>query len=160
MTSSNGNIFRVTGPLCGEFPSQRPVTRGFDVSLICALINGWVNNRAAGDLRRHRAHYDVAVMHYIISPVSLLIGKVIISQPITVIKACVTGPFVIIGFPSQGLGNGGNAQSILILWRHHKKKKPSKLGPIDHVGDKAIKMSSHEYRESYWSSYFHNRIPY
>ena len=37
MTSSNGNIFRVTGPLCGEFtgpgefPTQRPVTRTFDV---------------------------------------------------------------------------------------------------------------------------------
>ena len=37
MTSSNGNIFRLTGPLCGEFtgpgefPTQRPVTRGFDV---------------------------------------------------------------------------------------------------------------------------------
>ena len=37
MTSSNGNIFRVTGPLCGEFigpsefPTQRPVMRTFDV---------------------------------------------------------------------------------------------------------------------------------
>ena len=37
MTSSNGNIFRVTDPLCGEFtgpgefPTQRPVTRSFDV---------------------------------------------------------------------------------------------------------------------------------
>ena len=37
MTSSNGNIFRVTGPLCGEFtgpgefPTQRPVTRSFDI---------------------------------------------------------------------------------------------------------------------------------
>ena len=37
MTSSNGNIFRVTGPLCGEFtgpgefPTQRPVTRSFHV---------------------------------------------------------------------------------------------------------------------------------
>ena len=37
MTSSNGSIFRVTGPLCGEFsslgefPTQRPVTRSFDV---------------------------------------------------------------------------------------------------------------------------------
>ena len=29
-------------------------------SLIC--INGWVNHREAGDLRRHRAHYDVIVM--------------------------------------------------------------------------------------------------
>ena len=31
MTSSNGNIFRVRGLLCGEFPTQRPVTRSFDV---------------------------------------------------------------------------------------------------------------------------------
>ena len=36
MTSSHGNIFRVTGHLCGEFtgtgefPTQRPVTRSFD----------------------------------------------------------------------------------------------------------------------------------
>ena len=25
-------------------------------------MNGWVNNGEAGDLRRHRAHYDVTVM--------------------------------------------------------------------------------------------------
>ena len=31
-------------------------------SLICAWINGWVNNREAGDLRRNRAHYDAIVM--------------------------------------------------------------------------------------------------
>ena len=29
---------------------------------ICAWTNGWVNNRDAGDLRRHRDHYDVTVM--------------------------------------------------------------------------------------------------
>ena len=86
MTSSNGNIFRNTGPLCGEFtgpgefPSQRPVTRSFDVFFDLhnwisvlerlwsgtrghqSLLNAWVNNREAGDLRRHRAHYNVIVM--------------------------------------------------------------------------------------------------
>ena len=31
-------------------------------SLICARINGWVNNREAGDLRRYRGHYDITVM--------------------------------------------------------------------------------------------------
>ena len=60
-------IFRVTGHLCGEFtgefPAQRPVTRSFDVlPLIYTWMNGWVNSREAGDLRRHRAHYDVIVM--------------------------------------------------------------------------------------------------
>ena len=54
-------------PLCGEFTgpgevsTQRPVTRSFD-ALICVWINGWVNNREAGDLRRQRGHYDVIVM--------------------------------------------------------------------------------------------------
>ena len=56
MTSSNGNIFRVTGPLCGEWRGA------LMFSLICASINGWVNNREAGDLRRQRGHYDVIVM--------------------------------------------------------------------------------------------------
>ena len=46
MTSSNGNIFRVTGPLCGEFtgpgdfPTQRPVTRSFDVFFDLHLNKG------------------------------------------------------------------------------------------------------------------------
>ena len=31
-------------------------------SLIFVGTNGWVNNRDVGDLRRHRAHYDVTVM--------------------------------------------------------------------------------------------------
>ena len=67
------------GNSAGEFPEQRTVTRSFDVSLICTVecffdlhglmflwqINGWINNREAGDLRRHRAHYDVTVMKQI-----------------------------------------------------------------------------------------------
>ena len=36
----------------------------FIFSLICARINVWVNNREAGDLRHHRAHYDVIVMNF------------------------------------------------------------------------------------------------
>ena len=31
-------------------------------SLICAWINGWVNNHKTGDLRRYLAHDDVIVM--------------------------------------------------------------------------------------------------
>ena len=68
MTSSNGNIFRVTGPwarnwpVTGEFPTQRPVTRSFDVFLNLARTNGWVTTRDTGDLRRHRTHYGVTVM--------------------------------------------------------------------------------------------------
>ena len=62
-------IFRVTGPLWGKppvtdgFPSQRPATLMF--YLICAWTNGLANNWDAGDLRHHRAHYDVTVMIYL-----------------------------------------------------------------------------------------------
>ena len=66
MTSSNGNIFRVTGHVCGEFTGPRWIsrTKASDAELvmfilICVWINGWVNDREAGDLRRH---YDVIVM--------------------------------------------------------------------------------------------------
>ena len=65
MTSSNRNNFYVTGPLCGEFTGHRHrgQWRGtLMFSLICSWINGWVNNREAGDLRRYRTHYDVSVM--------------------------------------------------------------------------------------------------
>ena len=68
VTSSNEILFALlalcagNSPVTGEFPSQMPVTRSFDVSLIRAWINDWVNNREAGDLRCHRTHYDVTVM--------------------------------------------------------------------------------------------------
>ena len=42
-----------------------PHTKASDAKLwcfLCAWINDWVNNCEAGDLRRHRAHYDVIVM--------------------------------------------------------------------------------------------------
>ena len=42
--------------------TQRPVTRSFDVSLICVWINDWVNNGEAGYFRQHRGHYGVIVM--------------------------------------------------------------------------------------------------
>ena len=67
MTSSNGNIFRITGHLCGDFTVHRsmPCTKASDTELcffICAWLNGWINNCEAGDLRCHHAHYDVIVM--------------------------------------------------------------------------------------------------
>ena len=65
MMSSNGNIFRVTDHLCGEFtshPTQRPVTWSFDV--FCDLcLNKRLSKQPWGcDLRGYRAYYDVIVI--------------------------------------------------------------------------------------------------
>ena len=68
MTSSNEN-----------FPRYWPFVRGIHrspagsphkgqwrgslmFSLVCGWTNGWVNSRDSGDLRRHRAQYDVIQM--------------------------------------------------------------------------------------------------
>ena len=46
----------------GEFPTQRAVTRSFDVFFDLRLNHEWVNTRDAGNSRRHRAHYDDIVL--------------------------------------------------------------------------------------------------
>ena len=64
MTSSNGNIFHITGHLCGnspvtgEFTSQRPVTPSFDIFF---------------DLRLN-AHCDVYVMRLMVTAPQAIIG--------------------------------------------------------------------------------------
>ena len=64
---------------CTHFPRYWPFVRGIHrssvnsthkgqwrgalmFSLICVWINGWVNNREAGDLGWYRVHYDISVM--------------------------------------------------------------------------------------------------
>ena len=49
-------------PVPGEFPHKGQWRGALMFSLICVWINGWVNNRKAGDLRGYRIHYDVIVM--------------------------------------------------------------------------------------------------
>ena len=71
MTSSNGNIFRVTGHLCGEFtgprwiPARRPVTQSFDISFYLRLNKrldkqswGWWFETLSHPLWRHRNEVD------------------------------------------------------------------------------------------------------
>ena len=77
MTSSNINIFRVTGPLCGEFtgpgefPTQRPVTRSFDVFFDLRLnkrLNkqpwGWWLETPSWSLWRQCNEYGRSVPHH------------------------------------------------------------------------------------------------
>ena len=69
ITSSNGDIFPRYRPFVRAIhrspvisPRKGQWRGALMFSLIWVWINGWVNNREAGDLRRHRAHCDVIVM--------------------------------------------------------------------------------------------------
>ena len=81
MTSSNGNIFRVAGPLCVEFTGHRwiPFKKARDAERWCffdlrlnkglskQLMRRWFETRSA--------HYDVSVMEIEIRFVLSIIGK-------------------------------------------------------------------------------------
>ena len=50
--------------------AQRPVTRELWCFLWSVWLNGWENNREAGDLRRYHAHHDAIVMELYLVPCS------------------------------------------------------------------------------------------
>ena len=69
MTSSNGNIFRVTGSLCQEFTGHRwiPLTKASDAELFLCFL--WSAPEQTIEqtietpvIRHHCAHYDVTVV--------------------------------------------------------------------------------------------------
>ena len=49
-------------PITGQWPYKGQWRGALMFSLICAWMNGWVNHREVGDLRRHHAYYNVIVM--------------------------------------------------------------------------------------------------
>ena len=76
MTSSNGNIFRVTGHLCREFTGHKGQWRGSLIFFFYLCLSKRLSKQArGGDLRRHRAHYDVTVMGTAVLPVMSYIFK-------------------------------------------------------------------------------------
>ena len=54
ITPSNGDIFRVTGPLWGESIGHRWIP--------LIKVSAWTNNRYADDLRHHSTYYDVTAI--------------------------------------------------------------------------------------------------
>ena len=48
----------------GNSPHKGQWRGALVISLICSRINVWINNRESGDLRSHRAHYDITVMAF------------------------------------------------------------------------------------------------
>ena len=86
MTSLNGNIFHVTGPLSGESTSHQwiPLTKASDTQLCCFL---WsvpektnANNWDTCVLRGHCSHYDVTVMKLVMGAMHVNISRVYLTS--------------------------------------------------------------------------------
>ena len=61
MTSWHGNIYHITGPLCGD-PLQTPLMRSFGVFFVVSVNKLTENSRVVGDLRRLNTNIN-GLMH-------------------------------------------------------------------------------------------------
>ena len=109
-------------------PHKYQWCRALMFSLIFAWINGWVNNRKAGDLRRHRAHYDATAMNY---PQLNCFFHNSFRLTAKNIKIPFFGPWseetpVTGRFNSQSVSN---AERVSISWRRHHDKPPTSCAP-------------------------------
>ena len=115
-------------------------------TLICARINGWVNTREAGDLRRYRPHYDVIVMT--MEPFQFM-DMVIILIPWSrttfwVPFKCILLKFIkcilitiSLKFASQGLIDKGSALVFLLGWESLLNQRW--LDSVTHQGKSIIR---------------------
>ena len=109
-------------------------------SLIYAWINGWVNNREAGDLRRYRGHYDIIVMicqhwasgNWLIPCGAFDVGAYIIHQ-----KACTH-------FCCVAFGRGYSVSAYILSWWRHQVETFSALLALCHRCISLTKTSNAE----------------
>ena len=112
MTSSNGNFSTLlalsagNSPVTGEFPAQRPVTRGYDVFFDLRLNGrlskqswGWWFEKLLRPLWRHSN--DNQTKH---------------KSPTLLLARYEENPVVTDGFPSQ---RARTVESVSMSWRHH-----------------------------------------
>ena len=123
MTSSNGNIFRVTGHLCGEFTGPRwiPHTKASDAELWCFLWSvseqteqswGWWFDTLSHPLWRH--HNDLLLAQ---KSTYVCLARRDIQREVT--AAVITG---------ISTDTAGNFQTILLRYitlKHHRSYRSS-----------------------------------
>ena len=79
-------------PVTGEIPAQGQWRRALTFSFICAWTNDWVNNGEAGELKHHRAHYDVTVLtHFVYQLIINLVKNESLASLVNFISRFVKG---------------------------------------------------------------------
>ena len=113
----------------------------FMFSLIFVWINGWVNNREAGDLRRYRTHCDVIVMYLSVAKLVPVCKKVNLVSTPTIL--CSWSPVLPVPFmPSPLLTINNPTEMWLyfpkcpatnpVAWQH-ENDCPSTNGPFQRL---------------------------
>ena len=144
MTSSHGNIFRVTC-FCAR---NSPVTGQWLGALIFFFdlrrINSWANTGTAGDLKRHRAHYDVIVMLDMV----VQCCKAYIRQAQT-LWCGPRLPWIFPGAPLEPIGALGKIQGNMI----------GKLMTKTYQGSPDVMSHAPNYRSRHWKKCYYKPFP-
>ena len=101
-------------------------------SLICVWINGWVNNREGGNLRRYRAHYDVTVMRPLAQGTWWMFVKWLIPTLSEILLHCRSNGDIHSPTPKLDISNVG---AYLCLGCSYVKKIQSHLSPDENTVD-------------------------
>ena len=115
------NIFRVTGQLweesIGHWWIPLKTASGAEIFFIWAWTNGWGNNPDAGDLRRHRAHYDATIM--IEANIATLSWKPFTQLTSSLVNNPLCDPTYLFDF------------GLPLLWRHNERDGVSNHRRLD-----------------------------
>ena len=85
-------------------------------SLICVWIKGWVNNREAGDLRRHRAHYYVIVMRNVYKQCKCAVTLPVVKSFLSFLRSLnIRVPLVT---PANHVVTVSSLNDDVIKWKH------------------------------------------
>ena len=133
MTSTNGNFFRVIGPLCGEFtgpgefPAQRPVTRSFHVLFDLRLNKrlskqpwGWWFETPSWSLWLQcniQENFKKSIIAYIIIIIIIITIIIVVVAVIVIIIGCI----IIVARLSKSLATLtlGSSKINQHYWRFH-----------------------------------------
>ena len=95
-------------------------------SLICAWINAWVNNREAGDWRRHRAHWNGEVDTRCLEQFQFKMGEQLFSSTIISPNLKISVAWTALQAPRHwfiiGIGNGMLRATVTDIGDNEKSK--------------------------------------
>ena len=120
--SSNGNIFRVAGPLWGESTGRRwfPITKALSVTRSFDVFFDLRPNKRISKQSWRRNERDGFSNHRRLNCLlSRLFSATQRKHQSSALLACVRNPPVTGGFPSQ---RASNVENVSIWWRHYEAR--------------------------------------
>ena len=123
-------------------PHKGQRRRALVLSLICSWTNGWVNNRNAGDLMRHRADYDVTGLTRLDDEQLFRLST----------KNTLDG-----GFHIQ---MASHTENVSMSWRHQENSKSMQTTSVVRHGNEILPMNYYFSRKQHKYGFIQSKVSF